>query len=447
MTSHTYWVCKWMCFLLAAGFVLLGAWCKYVEVRQDGRHDSTRDWCRRAWESVSSSPWLMMPERVIGWFISEGESISVRLSELPRSGDYYGVVAAYVIATPVVAGLFFRGWVRWSCILPSVFVLGMLLVLVALLAVKPLKRWFFPFLSKMLGTCIVGLLFSFMALAFAILIGAFRLNIWLAAPIMLLMLPLTALGMFVCIGVCGVFGQKLIKGEYRGLGSYLTMAHALTASLALTMFAMLLGHVIDPCGWVPQTYQVLASNVVCDGLTMLVTFRILNLAVSRPGILRLPLAVWLDLVIAAVLAYASLYLGLVHTSKALSFSQVSRVMVGLSPDGQRFEFGCYFWTMHTTFIPTLLYLNGVLLCWKMKVILLIVRGPLGNAKHHSNPMALSQALCAVLVAAFLLAGQACSWGQDAAERREKANAAVIEQISVGQSLKSRASFPGSVIRH
>src|SRR3989442_14008466 len=103
------------------------------------------------------------------------------------------------------------------------------------------------------------------------------------------------------------------------------------------------------------------------------TFTILDKMTARPGLLRIPMAVFLDLVIAAILACGSIYFGLVSTNKALGLTQLLYILVAHSPDGSQVEFSPYFWVMHTTFIPTLLYLLFLLGCWIGKSLLLPVR--------------------------------------------------------------------------
>jgi len=150
-----------------------------------------------------------------------------------------------------------------------------------------------------------------------------------------------------------------------------------------------------------------------------VTFAILSWAMKRAGVLRIPVAIFLDLLAAAVLACASLYFGLVHTEHALSFKALLHILVARSLDGSRFELSPYFWAMHTTFLPTFFYLGLVLLCWLAKLMLSIVKAFFGKGHTHSHPFKLTAALCALVAACFTALAFAADAGKQYAEQRLK----------------------------
>jgi hypothetical protein len=184
-------------------------------------------------------------------------------------------------------------------------------------------------------------------------------------------------------------------------------------SFSITLIALLLGHAVYPDLWVPQTVQVLIANVVCDGFTLVATLWILGWAVSKRGLFRIPLAIVLDVVIAALLACCSLYFGLVFTEHGLSGWEVLRVLMGKCPEGSGLEFGPYFWAMHTTFIPTVLYLFLIGVCWMGKVILTVAAKFTKRALEHEKPCELTAALFGILFALFtalsLTLGSAEDW--------------------------------------
>ena len=55
--------------LIAIGgiFTVVGAFCTYREIAEDEEHEPTRKWFREKWETVNSSDWNNMPEKVIQW--------------------------------------------------------------------------------------------------------------------------------------------------------------------------------------------------------------------------------------------------------------------------------------------------------------------------------------------------------------------------------------------
>jgi hypothetical protein len=144
----------------------------------------------------------------------------------------------------------------------------------------------------------------------------------------------------------------------------LLFGFAVAASFAVSLAALLIGHRLDPQAWIPQTDRLLWSNALCDGLTVIVSLAILGFAIPPRSLLSVPTAVALDFLLGMVLACASLWFGVKH----LTLAEVSRVLLAHSTDGQRWEMGPYFWAMHTVFLPLLLYLLVVLICWAGKAI-------------------------------------------------------------------------------
>jgi hypothetical protein len=166
----------------------------------------------------------------------------------------------------------------------------------------------------------------------------------------------------------------------------------ISLSLALTFSALALGHLLAPDAPLPQTIQLVVSNAIFDGLTLMLTIRVLQFAtqnvvrardLSSQTLLSLKvgIAIVVDLIIAAVLAIFSLYIGLFGTELELGFVETLNVLRGLSPAGTGLEFGPFFWVMHTAFIPTAIYLCLLVLMIFMKIIAVLfidlLRGRLG----------------------------------------------------------------------
>jgi hypothetical protein len=205
---------------------------------------------------------------------------------------------------------------------------------------------------------------------------------------------------------------------------------AIPVSFSITMIALLIGHEVNPSAWVPQTLQMLISNVIFDSLTIITTFTILSWAISSSGFLRIPLAIMLDLLAAAILACASLYFGLLFTDKVLSLREVFSVLIAKSTDETRLEFGPYFWVMHTTFIPTLIYLFMIMLAWVGKTMLTPVRWFFGKGQEHKNPLTLTAALCGIFIAIFSLLAFVAGEAQKYAEQREAIKKTSVSQLFI-----------------
>ena len=108
-----------------------------------------------------------------------------------------------------------------------------------------------------------------------------------------------------------------------------------------------------------------------------------------------------DLGIALVFACLSLWSGLVSTDHALPLNGVLRTLIGRSISGQQWAFGPYFWVMHTTFIPTALYLGAI-------VVTLIAKGGFAPTRwllerggnRDINPIRLVASLLALIGASL-----------------------------------------------
>ncbi|MET0751905.1 MAG: hypothetical protein ABWZ66_00965, partial [Pyrinomonadaceae bacterium] len=180
----------------------------------------------------------------------------------------------------------------------------------------------------------------------------------------------------------------------------------------VTLLALSVGHLVEPSAYVPQTLQMLISNVMFDGLTMAITFAILDKALSKEGMLRLPAAIVLDIIVAGIFAVSSLYFGLIFTDKAIGLQEIIYILFARSADNSHFELSPYFWVMHTTFIPTLLYLSMILFCWAAKALLIPVRWFFGKGHEHKNPLKLTATLCGIFIAIFTVLSLAAGSAQE-----------------------------------
>ncbi len=228
-------------------------------------------------------------------------------------------------------------------------------------------------------------------------------------------LPVCFILGYFAVGALVATGEEYRGAKFRRISDdtwKFRVAAAFSLSFLLTLFSFLVGHFSHPSSYVPQTFQMLFSNAVCDALTLLATIAILAWAVRERVLFRLPFAILCDITIAAVLAVLSLYLGLVFTKHALTLAQVAGVLVGRSPTGQDYEFGPCFWAMHTTFIPTLVYLSITLIAWLGKAILSPVTWFLGKGHENRNPLKLTAAVMGLLFALCGVAAYGLGSGEE-----------------------------------
>jgi hypothetical protein len=179
----------------------------------------------------------------------------------------------------------------------------------------------------------------------------------------------------------------------------------ISASMTLTFVALALGHALHPELDAPRTWQLFAANAVGGGLILSSTFLVVRWAVARSKLVgRIPLAILFDLGIAATLSCLALYVGLFGTAQALAPGAVFHVLLGFAPDGRAHEFGPYFWTMHTTFLPIALYLLVLLIAWLIKVALDPAAWLVRQAAMRETPLRYLAAAAGIYVAAFSALG-------------------------------------------
>lgn len=112
--------------------------------------------------------------------------------------------------------------------------------------------------------------------------------------------------------------------------------------------------------------QVFLSNIIFDLLTVYITYFILKRAINN--IQFLLLFITFDIIMSACFSIYSIYFGLLGTEQSINLLEATHMLIGLSPDGSLWQFGSYFWAMHTTFIPTLIYLSVLVLMITAKYV-------------------------------------------------------------------------------
>ncbi len=394
---------------IASVWAILGATFAFWEVAQNEQHEKTKMWFRKKWESLAQSRWLQAPELGIRFFLRFRQLLFkslVRLSDLTM--ELTGLVAVTSLCVAVASILLLLlqfGFTGLIYALISVIVIGLLaaLLLVGLRVITSsiLEGW--GMASMLLGTGVS--LFLFMRVILAQ-------DIRIAGVLAILLTPvLYFLGVMAFSLIAIVWDDSKAKPLLLHMLDKLSMRYTLRTLVELaafsvpfsflaTILAMLLGSILEPEHWVPQTVQMLVSNFVCDAATLIATFFILERALQRPGYLRIPVAVLVDILFAAFFACCSLYFGLLFTDEAISVAQVLNVLLGKSQQGLAFEFGPCFWAMHTTFLPTFAYLSVIALAWVAKLLLILAEKFMGMGQEHKNPLKLTAALCILLAVVF-----------------------------------------------
>lgn len=188
---------------------------------------------------------------------------------------------------------------------------------------------------------------------------------------------------------------------------------SISISFFVTVLSFWFGQLICSECAVEPSMQMIISNTLFDALTLLVTFKILEKTIplfdiygafirylNKPiGVLS---AIIQDVIIAALFACASLYFSFIYSDNHISLLETLRVLVGLSPESNSFEFGPRFWVMHTTFIPTLVYLSIILFCWIGKLFILPIALFTNRAMLIEQPHHLTAGVFAFLAVLFTI---------------------------------------------
>lgn len=381
MKSNLLWITKTILGAISVLFGLFSAIFYYWGTLQDERHESTKAWFKEKWETVSYSTWLLLPEKATVWLLEMIDALSEQPLKLIRKEWFI------MASTPLLfLMLFIGGWIQ-AGFFRSFLVTSISMIVAIGLAVPSYIRRKPPSFLAQLCFGALGIL------TFAIWLYLLeKIDLMYAALFMIIFFPFW--------GSLLLGFQRLIldKAFFTWRNEIIRTNIGMPFGFALTFIGFLIGHLIDPLAYVPQTRQMLYSNTLFDLLTIAVTFRIFSKALTKSSSFRLPMAIFFDLLVAAVLACCSLYFGLRGTDKALGVKELFYVLFARSPDGSQFELSPYFWTMHTTFLPIFLYLLFILFCWASKAFLIPARWFFGKGKEFKNPLDLTSGLCALIMA-------------------------------------------------
>lgn len=394
--------------LRGIGFTMgfLGALFAFGAWLQNDRHEKTKAWFQTKWEGISQSRWRNMPEKVIQAVIRGKDRVSKFIVDDLGEGVDVGYIIAYI------ALLFCVGsWNRFDFVGLVIALIISCPTLIDILDEKiphheSISNRFLrvvvkgvDHLSKRIPAFLDYLSFVLIPLGACWLWAQFALNQSLALSTLSMLLTLPA---FLYIFLFpGSMALVPMESTDETLENTILLGQALGVSFVITLFAFLVGNLISPDAHVPQTWQMLISNVLLDGVTLLATFALITWAVREKAWLRIPIAILLDVLVACILAFASLYVGLVFTENELTVTAVFNILIGKAASGDHYELGPYFWAMHTTFLPTLAYLFIILVAWLGKTILIPFEWFLGKGKAHRNPLGLTATLFGLLASFFI----------------------------------------------
>ena len=374
---------------------VLAAWFELLNrAKTKEEHGRLKHWYEQKWQSINRTGLLELPEIVVKWFL--GSKIYFDKLVEKFYAKVQESIKIFIFISTIIVGLV----LIWEEFGFMIFLGGILIIIPSLL--------FYILVLKMDGPTMAESLTKFFGLAIGfLLILSFVNVIWLFLFYVLLqkiiMLPITYALLVTSLVLPMLAIYMTIPFELLGLGIFGKMGMVqltITASLFMTLFSLTIGHYAAPGEWVPQTIRMYLANILCDGLTVFATFKILKLAVRAKKRIPIPVAVIIDVIVAAVLAVASLWLGLVGTDNSLSLTQIINILIGRSADGASLGFGPLFFVMHTTFLPTIFYLSVILLCWLAKLVVLPIAKVLSKGQDIDQPHQLTAGVFLLISSVF-----------------------------------------------
>lgn len=391
--ANTRAMCISLSHALKGAAVCIGIAAAWFEFRDRAQNDDdrkkTKEWYGRKWTAIRDSRLLDLPQMIVHWLLTATHAAATRI------GDRFGATIQEwaEIKGPQVLVMFLITMALLDPKAPNVYralcaqwnevrTPGMLTVLAFFLWL--LGRWLRRGTTFFYFVCMTWWGY------FIVKLSA------LSAALLFAPLPLVVLAYSVYM-----FSkyEDVPAGAEEDRFTIRVLFFAI--SFPLTLAALAVGSFFAPHAPLPIALQLLISNVLCDTATIWITLTMMGRATRPDAQMRMWFAIPMTIILGGVLACASLWCGLAFSPYAISMSDVFNVLIGLNPAGTRFEFGPYFWTMHTTFLPTLLFLSLVCVCYLGKLCVLPVAGLFRKGSSVDKPHHLTAGLFTLIAAICL----------------------------------------------
>lgn len=419
--SQDFWIIGLAFKIIAGLFAFLAALFTFLAVLENEKHESTKIWFSKRWKELSNNSWTQMPEKLIAIFVRSEKSLSKSMEEFLR-GKIGSLVIVFVpfLAYNIGVLLFFNYqilFLSFASSIPFIVWAGQ--------NVEQRFKWYdrLDQLLNKLPQWLNIILIIVPNFGGAVIWIAFSLgsNLFLSLASTVIALPCFV---FLILAPISIIDEMLGKNFRFNESSYIFIGTAVGLSFTITFLSFVVGNLVSINSYIPQTFQMLISNVIFDGLTLLVTFKILEWSLSKNSWIRIPLAITFDIIVAAFLACISLYVGLLYSKNELLIGEVLLILIGKAKSGYGFELGPLFWAMHTTFIPTFIYLLFITVGFLGKSLITPIKWFFGKGQEHKNPFALTAALFTILATILTLSGLAI----DGIEKRADKNQQKTEMI-------------------
>ena len=378
----------------------------FLDISLEDKNDKIRFFFSKIWHKITNSKLLLLPEKVIRQFL--------KIQEFFLISAFY-ITTRNIIGTIIWSGLpfflFIGGAIVFNYITGFIIFILMYLSITFIPKIKIFENKFeilFLIIYSIfsISFLITGLIWTYIALQENI-VYSFILMIFIPILYWLSLLTLIiGVGLYLLFHYVEYKFHDSSNIEFirtKELLNYINNPHmplniaftlinigfAIPISFFITFLSFFIGHLIEPNEWIPQTTQMLFSNVFFDSLTLLTTFFLLSCAIDKKYKLNIPIAIILDIITASVFACCSLYLGLIFTDNMLSIKKVIYIFVAKSFYNNSYYLGPLFWVMHTTFIPTIIYLSFIIIAWLCKIFIIPLIWICGKVRIHNNPLKLT----------------------------------------------------------
>jgi hypothetical protein len=179
-----------------------------------------------------------------------------------------------------------------------------------------------------------------------------------------------------------------------------------SSSVFITMTALFLGYkeLLDSKDLESAVNFIYFINFIFDTLTIFLSVYILTKILETEHTFTHLCLIFLDLIVAAIFALLTLLLTNFFTDINIPLNEMFWTLFGISPDGNQWEIGKWFWLMHTAFIPTLIFLAVLFFAVLCKLIVIPIAKVFGKASIHDKPHYLTATLFGVIggVCGFVL---------------------------------------------
>lgn len=370
-------------FFLGTGLVcgVLFGWFRLLDFYRSKEKEDTQFWYYTIWKRLDNSKFKSLPEQVIKWFFnffnkpfSPFSAITKTL--LPNVYVKYGINIRQV--TSLVRILLF------------VIIFGIILVTIISLKIKSKALFFYSNFGYLLLFILLGIL---MASAEE---GIKRYRKDKLNGLNLPQYP-----------VIDSLEKDIEKIKYE------------VWLFIIAVFSFLLNYIAIYLGWKESINKdwfdfnvtaVIFINVIFDFLTVFATFYILKEIAKTKYLLSQFLLIVLDIIISAALALLSIFVINFLFQIGISYQKILFTLVGRSENGSLWEINEWFWLIHTTFIPTLIYLSVLLTAIIGKTIILPFNKFIGKASVVDNPHKLTAYLFGFFGILFSAFASFLKWG-------------------------------------